>query len=475
MNDDYQQFMEDFDLETFIGHAIREILRRQDPIQFHTWLKNALPTYLPKELAHDMDQMQYNSMAWGLAYTIWNATPLPDQHFKPDPQPKPTRNAPCPCGSGVKFKQCCQKAISLFEIGPDDIWPVVLDYLPKQELQAAIKKRALPVEALLNLTENYVADNKPRKGIALLEPLFADNERKGDEKYEYALNMLCNLYDELNFNNKKLKLLHLIVENQSRCPLRSGAWQRLATIHMDTGDHSAAWEAFQHAHRDDPDSVWVGLLELQLLIAEKKLEQAKGRAEFWVRRLEKMGYRHDESPMDMFVNAALDPLSMMQDIGMEMTDGMGAGLLTWLQKVSKRPLPEYRVLDHPQEVEGDGEKSIEAHLRSLGFPEDEILNAVDHLKEESGHEEKEEEPDEFADDGLFLDPPEAISSLEQEWHQVFPLPKPLLTHDACFDAEDAWDFADEAAWTGFLQQHPEAFDSLDILDDLATALMQHEH
>ena len=44
MNDDYQQFMEDFDLETFIGHAIREILRRQDPIQFHTGLKNALPT-----------------------------------------------------------------------------------------------------------------------------------------------------------------------------------------------------------------------------------------------------------------------------------------------------------------------------------------------------------------------------------------------------------------------------------------------
>ena len=39
--------------------------------------------------------------------------------------------------------------------------------------------------------------------------------------------------------------------------------------------------------------------------------------------------------------------------------------------------------------------------------------------------------------------------------------------------EDAWEEGNESAWMVFLDDYPEAFDSLEIIDDLVTALMQN--
>lgn len=33
--------------------------------------------------------------------------PLVDAEYRALDGPRPARNAPCPCGSGVKFKKCC--------------------------------------------------------------------------------------------------------------------------------------------------------------------------------------------------------------------------------------------------------------------------------------------------------------------------------------------------------------------------------
>jgi hypothetical protein len=63
--------------------------------------------------------------------------------------------------------------------------------------------------------------------------------------------------------------------------------------------------------------------------------------------------------------------------------------------------------------------------------------------------------------------------VEQEWHQTFPLEKPFSVQDQPFDAHHIWDEFTENTWCGFLRTHPESFDSLDILDDLATALARH--
>jgi hypothetical protein len=40
------------------------------------------------------------SMATLVALEIWNATPIPENRFRPRKQAEPERNAPCLCGSG---------------------------------------------------------------------------------------------------------------------------------------------------------------------------------------------------------------------------------------------------------------------------------------------------------------------------------------------------------------------------------------
>jgi hypothetical protein len=39
-------------------------------------------------------------MATLVALEIWNATPIPENRFRPRKQAEPERNAPCLCGSG---------------------------------------------------------------------------------------------------------------------------------------------------------------------------------------------------------------------------------------------------------------------------------------------------------------------------------------------------------------------------------------
>jgi uncharacterized protein YecA (UPF0149 family) len=36
--------------------------------------------------------------------------PAPQPQGRPAGMPKPGRNDPCPCGSGVKYKKCCAPA-----------------------------------------------------------------------------------------------------------------------------------------------------------------------------------------------------------------------------------------------------------------------------------------------------------------------------------------------------------------------------
>ena len=63
--------------------------------------------------------------------------------------------------------------------------------------------------------------------------------------------------------------------------------------------------------------------------------------------------------------------------------------------------------------------------------------------------------------------------IQQFWHDVFPLMKPFASHDQPFAGDGVWEPCVEARWCDFLHQHPECFDSLDILDDLVTALGRH--
>ncbi len=72
-----------------------------------------------------------------------------------------------------------------------------------------------------------------------------------------------------------------------------------------------------------------------------------------------------------------------------------------------------------------------------------------------------------------LTPPPTLAVIERQWHEVFTLEKPFSVQDQPFGADDVWDEVSEMRWCDFLGEHPECFDSLDILDDLATAIGRH--
>ena len=64
-------------------------------------------------------------------------------------------------------------------------------------------------------------------------------------------------------------------------------------------------------------------------------------------------------------------------------------------------------------------------------------------------------------------------SLEKKWESVFPLDKPFGTNNESFSSVDPWEQSTAKKWLLFLGNNPAAFDSLAILDDIATALFSN--
>jgi tetratricopeptide (TPR) repeat protein len=467
-------------LELLLRDAVAQILEYEDPAGFYDWLRENLHEYFSSARPEPSVEPQDSAgIATVLGRAIWNATPLPGNDFRPRPLPAPGRNQPCPCGSGRKYKLCCARGSALPAFDSQLIWPFVLEQLPRDSCQEVIGRGLVPLTVLLELSYLHLEHHQPKKGVSLLEPLFAGLIRKPDEAHDYALNLLCDFYDELGHHKKKAALLQQIIATVRRSPLRSGALQRIAAIKMDDGDAPGAWKAFQEAQRDDPGSAGIGVLEVQLLIAEDRMTEAQARAEFWVMRLRRAGFTHDDRGL-MFLSAvSRNPITAMKDIGLEMAGGAGEGLDEWLRGVAGRPVPEYRATTEPPEVGGIFGGAVETHLGDIGVVGEELEQTLAGLQQEleldiAGEQADVEEEADDPFDSLFLIPPPAVGNLEARWHDVFPLGKPFSVSEEPFGGEDAWDEEDEEAWMAILHDHPEAFDSLDIIDDLATALMQHD-
>lgn len=452
--------------------AVREILDHEDPDRLFDWLRGELSRDDRREALGLRDDADARALAQAFGRGLWNAMPLPGNDFRPKPLPSPGRNDTCPCGSGRKFKRCCGISPAPPPFGSDEVWPLVLGRMPAKTRREAIAAGKAPITALIGVASELFDDGEPGNARDMLEPAFAGKIHGQGEEYDYGLNLLCNIYDELGHTNKKKALLQRIVDETRRSPLRSGALQRFASIKMDAGDREGAWADFQAAQRDDPKSPAIGLLEVQLLLSEARPERARERARFWAKRLRNQGFRDEEDGPVAFLEAiARDPYATMADVGIDIAGGAGRRLLEWLQQVGARALPDYRVADEPPTFlpdAGSGDAGAGEGLDKSGELDDtDEHEALRNLAEERRPAAADD------DDSLFLLAPPSVSALERDWHAVFPLPKPFSVQRTTFADEDAWDLHEEDGWMTFLEAHPEAFDSLDILDDLATAVEEH--
>ncbi len=112
-------------------------------------------------------------MATVVALEIWNATPIPENRFRPRKQPRPERNEPCLCGSGHKFKQCCG-AVDAPALGISEelMLAKVLMQFPRNRL-AELPILELHPDALALVADEWRQCGREKDAIALLEILFA--------------------------------------------------------------------------------------------------------------------------------------------------------------------------------------------------------------------------------------------------------------------------------------------------------------
>lgn len=233
------------------------------------------------------------AMATMLGMDVWNVTPIPENRFRPRKLNKPERNAPCPCGSGHKFKQCCANLPPLdLGITEELMLSEVLGLLPQKTLKE-LPLHDLHPDALALVAQRWLDEGDAKKAISLLERYFT-NLDKLDSRAELAADTLLNAYLETNAPRKKQKFVDALKAATNK-DLRSCGWQRQATIDSDQGDYIGAWDAFREAQRHAPYAPALSHLEVLLLLSEGRDVEAKARADFWIARLQRDAkYDHSE-------------------------------------------------------------------------------------------------------------------------------------------------------------------------------------
>jgi tetratricopeptide (TPR) repeat protein len=443
----YQESADAAHFEEVILQSLRHILRHQDAERFLDWARRAIPDLLMLGET-SLEPGEDTRLAILLARGIWNATPLPDRGFRTQPLEEPGPQDPCPCGSGETYGNCCAQVADAPELPADLIWGILIEELGERELRRALDEGAVPVHLLGLAGERWLSEGRPGRAVALLEPLFREPPPEPlDERFDGALNTLCDAYDQLDHWKKKRELLARMTRSPCRS-LRSSAWQRLSTIHIDEGDFLEAQVAFTEAQREGPDDPGTALLEITLLAAQHEDERARRRAVFWRHKLKRAGYGDDEV-MTFLERAAEDPQDALMASQSAILDPLLLLLREWVQAAAQRPLPVYGLEGLPRSAATGSASQL-----SL-FEEGDAAGA---------------RTPESTQRIAKLRAPNSLRGVESHWRRVFTAAKPASTQLLPLPLEDVWERED---WVAFLARHPQAADSIDILDDLATALYIH--
>ncbi|MBK1640523.1 hypothetical protein CKO12_01240 [Chromatium okenii] len=418
--------MSEFDLVIVL--AVQRILEVTEPQDFLRWVRDTVPEVV--EFPDHMDALDIRRMATVLGIAVWNATPLPKYGFTLRPLTPPALQGRCHCGSGLRYRDCCANITNLPEMSTEAIWGILLHELSDAQVRDALERKAVPQHLLAMVAERWL-EERPRRVLTLLEPLFAGALAELDGRYELAFDMLCTVYDLLDYPRKKDTLIQRICAEGSR-ELQAVAWQQRCTMLADDREFAQAEEAFAMALRCDPENTNSALLEITLLTSQHKLAVAQERAQFWLHRLRRAGY--DEGLLLEFLRLAVtDPQAALLRSTAEMA-GLPelTALRDWLRRQCQRPVPVYQ-----------------AQRLSL--------------RRERGSASKSKH---FAHKMM---PPLAIAALEMQWHEVLPVGKPVSTQMVLSDEDEEllWMQID---WLDMLLQEPLLADSLEVLDDVATAV-----
>lgn len=274
------------------------------PVEFRVWIddlwgycaflivaKHEYPDYIQtiRSWHHARPKIIQEQFPWPLALAmaraVWRQTPSPRLNFALPPLPTPERNAPCHCGSGLHYRQCCLPVEQAIPVKETCFLPLLLEQIPRREWPALVGSR-VPIPMLAHTASELGHAGRYPEVIALLEPWFADDGgfRHGNEE---LFDGLLDAYSQAPKPRKKAQLLERAIRVGDR-RIRSAALQRKASMLSDEGDYPAAWATFAEAQRADPQSPSLSHLEVILLLSQGRAEEARERARFWAHRLAAM-------------------------------------------------------------------------------------------------------------------------------------------------------------------------------------------
>lgn len=292
---------------------------------------------------------------------FWSRMPKPGHGWRAVPTPKPERNGPCPCGSGKKYKQCCQP----YE-APDDMIPelnmleFVLDLWPESKAHE-LPLRRMNSEALADVASQWLKEGNGERAVRLLERLFNDSANV-DERYISCFDALCDVYSEVGLHEERDVFIAQISAHANKY-LASAALQRATAIASDKGDYDAAWERFGQAMRLTPDDPSLSHLEVLVLMSQGRVDEAKARAAIWAARLRRMNRAEYDDLIEFLEQTALNPDRAM----LEMAERDLPEDETWSDLLDAAPEVElmYEIDADPTADNGQGPGRVDITMKPL--------------------------------------------------------------------------------------------------------------
>lgn len=276
----------ELELEALLRRAAFEILKTENAEEFVRWFQDHAREIAPGFFqTYAADAAASRSFAAQFARVIWNRTPLPGNGYLPRPLPEPAADAPCYCGSGRVYGDCCaDHGLAEMAMPHLSMLPFVLENLTPQQF-IALPYADLSPDGLGFAAELWMEQGRFEDAAELLEGLFAQIDRL-DERSGHSFDRLLVCYDRLGKPEAKARMLEIGM-NARDAGLRSAVLQRQCCILTDSGEYAQAWALFYKLQQLNPRDPALAHLEVMLLIGQGELANAQQRAKSLLENLQR--------------------------------------------------------------------------------------------------------------------------------------------------------------------------------------------
>ena len=430
----------------WFDQAVERLLHGASLPEFCTWMAQQ-PNERAAPGADAAEQDWRRRAQLTMARWLWSHVPVPSNRWRPRPLPAPERNAPCHCGSGRKYKHCCQEfAHAVPPVDENAMLSVALSHTDPALLEPE-SLRSLPAEALGNAAFGWNERGEAARTVALLEPLFTHQLERLSARHELALDALMDALLRLHQDQRRMALAQH-VSASGVLALATTARARLVTMLCDNGDYPGAWALLQTARRHAPQDPQLWPLEMTVLLSQGRHDEARLRGPLLAAQARKAGL---PDLAQALMGLATEGLRSVHAPEHDVLDEL-PGATAWLAIARAVPTGA---------TPADWQAHYAVDEMAVGAKPDRVTGKRPLATTTAPVRE--------------LRPRKAMATLERRWHRQCPVSKPDLTL--------LWSEGADALLQGpgnpaldFLRQHPEAWFSFDILDDLllaSSALRDH--